>query len=356
MSGKPRTQREVWIDVAKGMAIALVVLDHARHLLTLTEMPVHPVWSWVGETFASVRMPAFFMISGFFLFKWKERGWRAFVKGKVASFFYLYLVWATVYFVVDGLLVRHLDDRVLHLTRSGPIQHILRVDTPLWYLAALPVFSLVWWWTRTWPAWIPVTLASLGYFGTQWGVIRWPHLISTVFTIGLAHYLFAFLIGARATGIIRRLIPRAKPWHLLVTFTVWMLMVFFPPPLKGLLFFVSVPTLFMFAALVASSPRASRPFLLMGRRSLPIYVTHWLLIEVQLGITLRWIDDWPAWTGTFTTPLLWISSILIALGIWHATNAWHWLWARPDPDPVPVLSDVVDAPRVERPSGFHRLR
>lgn len=346
----------MWIDVAKGLAIALVVLDHSRYLLTLTDMPVHPVWGWIGNTLAPVRMPAFFMISGFFLYRWKTRGWRAFVKGKIAGFVYLYFVWATVYFVVDGLLVRHLDDRVLTLTRSGPIQHILRIDTPLWYLMALPLFSWIWWITRKWPAWLPVALASLGYFGTQWGLIRWPSVISTVGTIGFAHYLFAFLIGARANGLIRPWVPKSRWWHLLAFVAVWAALILFDPPVAGLRFFVSVPVLFIVAEFIARHETLARPVLAVGRRSLGIYVTHWLLLEIQLGIFLRWLDDWPAWTGTFTTALFWCSSILLAIAIRRATRSWHWLWARPEPEPLPPPSAVLTAPRMSRTPMSGRIR
>lgn len=351
-----KRKREVWIDVAKGIAIALVALGHSQHLLTLSNMPVDGFWLWVSETFASVRMPAFFMISGFFLYRWKERGWKAFVQGKIRGFIYLYFVWAAIYFVVDGLLVRHLDPRVLHLTRSGPVEHILRIDTPLWYLIALPLFSLIWWLTRSWPAWLPVAIASIGFFGTQFGVLHFPSPISTVGTIGFAHYLFAFLVGARATGIIRSLVPKAKLWHFIAFVTVWMLFVFVWPDVPAVRFFVAVPSLFLFAALLARSERASRPFLIMGQHSLPIYVTHWQLLTILLGISLRWIEQWPPWTGIITTPLLWAASILLAMGIWNLTKHWGWLWARPELGPAPDLPDDNYPPLVNRPSGFQRLQ
>lgn len=351
-----RRPREVWIDVAKGIAIALVVLDHSRHLINMLGLPVHGVWHWIGATFASMRMPAFFMISGFFLYRWKTRGWRSFVKGKIQGFVYLYFVWATIYFVVDGLVVRHLDDRVLTLTRSGPIQHILRIDTPLWYLIALPLFSWLWWLTRKWPAWIPVGIAFIGYIGTQWGWLRWPSVISTVGTIGFTHYLFAFMIGARANAFIRSWVPKANWLHFLAFFSLWMALVLVDPPIPGLRFFVAVPSLFILSALIARSDRAARPFLSIGKRTLPVYVTHWLMLEVQLGITLRWIEHWPEWTGLILTPLFWLTSILIAVLIWRLTRNWHWLWARPDPDPVSLQGSVLQPPRVSRPTGFGRIQ
>lgn len=356
MSTKQSRPREVWIDVAKGIAIALVVLDHSRHLIDMVGLPVHPIWQWIGATFASVRMPAFFMISGFFLYRWKTRGWRAFVKGKLSGFVYLYFVWATVYFVVDGLVVRHLDDRVLGLTRSGPVQHILRIDTPLWYLMALPLFSLIWWATRKWPAWIPVGIAFVGYIGTQAGWLHWPALISTVGTIGFTHYLFAFLIGARANGFIRAWVPRANTWHLLAFVSAWMLLVFTEPPVPGLRFFVAVPSLFLISAFIARSPRLSAPLLSIGKRSLPVYVTHWLLLELQLGVALRLLENVPEWTGIILTPLFWATSVVLAIAVWKATRKRRWLWARPDPEPVSLQGSVLAPPRVNRPTGFGRIQ
>ncbi|NLE98986.1 MAG: acyltransferase [Propionibacterium sp.] len=353
---RARRPREVWVDVAKGIAIALVVLDHSRHLTNMLGLPVHDIWHWIGSTFASVRMPAFFMMSGFFLYRWKTRGWRSFFKGRIQGFVYLYFVWATVYFVVDGLVVRHLDDRVLMLTRSGPIQHILRIDTPLWYLMALPLFSLIWWATRKWPAWIPLGIAFIGYIGTQWGWLQWPSVISTVGTIGFTHYLFAFLIGARLNGYIRDLVPRANVWHLLAFVAVWMTLVFVNPPIPGLRFFVAVPSLFIIAAFIARSDRLAGPFVSIGKRTLPVYVTHWLLLEIQLGIGLRWLEQLPEWSGWLITPGLWVSSTVLAILFWKATNRWHWLWARPDVDPVSLHGSVLTPPQVSRPTGYRRIQ
>lgn len=356
MSTKQSKTREVWIDVAKGIAIALVVLDHSRHLLDLLGLPVNAFWHWIGATFASVRMPAFFMISGFFLYRWKARGWRRFVKGRLSGFVYLYFVWATIYFVVDGLFVRHLDDRVLTLTRSGPVQHILRIDTPLWYLMALPLFSLIWWVTRKWPWWIPVGISFLGYAGTQAGMLHFPPVISTVGTIGFAHYLFAFMVGARANGFIRDWVPKTRIWHFLLLFTIWMVLVFTEPPIPGLRFFFAVPSLFTFAQLVTYLPRVAKPFLSIGQRTLPIYVTHWLLLEIQLGIALRWIEHLPEVWGWFLTPLFWATSVILAIVFWKLTKNWSWLWTRPDPEPVSLRGSVIAPPKVNRPYGYGKIQ
>lgn len=326
MSRKQTKPREVWVDVAKGLAISLVVVFHTQQLLRDSGFPVDDFWLIVANTFTSVRMPAFFMISGFFLQRWAKRGWPKFLRGKVYNFVYLYVIWCLVYFLVDRLIVLQMDPHVHALIRSDPHAHAVRIATPLWYLLALPLFALLWYITRKLPAWIPLAATAVGYVGIQWGVIVLPEPISTVGIIGFVHYAFAFMVGARLSEPIRSFIGRARGWYIVPFAGAWFALILINPPIPGLQFFVSVPTLFLIAKMITRSEKLTKPLLLVGKRSLPIYVTHWLLLEVQLGILYAVFGPLDASTGVITTPILSATSILISCTIWRLTRHSRVLW------------------------------
>ncbi len=98
IAGTP-PQRSLLIDILRGLSIALVVLGHTD------EGTLHRLW-WNGSMTGyrikffiySFHMPAFFFVSGIFLFSsvQKRGGWR-FTIEKLRTMIYPYLLWACIY-------------------------------------------------------------------------------------------------------------------------------------------------------------------------------------------------------------------------------------------------------------------
>lgn len=65
--------RMVWVDVAKGGAIALVVLGHALRGLYAKGLVPEDFFRSIDGAIYAFHMPLFFMISGFFFFGWAGR-------------------------------------------------------------------------------------------------------------------------------------------------------------------------------------------------------------------------------------------------------------------------------------------
>ncbi|MCT4558229.1 MAG: acyltransferase [Pelagimonas sp.] len=63
-----QTRRLSWPDVARGLVMAVVVLGHCWDGLASAGMDhAAALWRWVEAAFALFRMPAFFIVGGFFL-------------------------------------------------------------------------------------------------------------------------------------------------------------------------------------------------------------------------------------------------------------------------------------------------
>ena len=132
--------RVAWVDYAKGICIVLVVMMHS----TLGAEAAAGETSWMGAfvAFASpFRIPAFFLISGLFLFRVIDRDWRTYLDRKVLHFAYFYVLWVAIQFVfkAPGLAAEIGWAGVAH-------SYVLSFVDPfgvLWFIYLLPVFFVV---------------------------------------------------------------------------------------------------------------------------------------------------------------------------------------------------------------------
>ena len=92
--------RLLWVDVAKGACILLVVLHHAVVKDLALQAPpalqaVAAAWVWVSMALKPVRMPLFFVLSGLVAASAVRRPW-ADARRRVLSPYYLYVVWLVI--------------------------------------------------------------------------------------------------------------------------------------------------------------------------------------------------------------------------------------------------------------------
>ncbi|WZH54481.1 MAG: acyltransferase [Nocardioides alkalitolerans] len=89
--------RIAWVDVARGLAIALVVLHHA--IQRCVAAGAAGEWLWITNGLATMRMPLFFTAAGLFAVKWvlsDRRSWREMVNAKVLLFLWVYVLWVVL--------------------------------------------------------------------------------------------------------------------------------------------------------------------------------------------------------------------------------------------------------------------
>lgn len=101
MSSEERgVHRRGWIDYARGFVIIYVVYRHAMTGLLNAGIPINNLVYLVQES----SMPVFFIVSGIFIQNSaQKRGFGNFVKFKLDSLIYPYLIWASIHLVLQIL-------------------------------------------------------------------------------------------------------------------------------------------------------------------------------------------------------------------------------------------------------------
>ena len=111
-----RKERDIAIDLVKGICIILMVAGHAM-----------PLSGWVGETLGLFRMPTFFIASGF-LFKEKNLDTPLdYVKRKVKGLWWPFAFWSLVFLALHNTFTRmHLYGNYLsinEIVRGGYVTY-----------------------------------------------------------------------------------------------------------------------------------------------------------------------------------------------------------------------------------------
>jgi len=136
-------ERQLWADVAKGAAVMGVVHAHVvgKHLVALDGGFSEGLLGFFRATVflaSPIRMPLFFLISGFFAVRALSLSWRELLSRKTLFFYSIYLLWLLIQ---TGLFLGQENIRT-SVARNG-WQFLLQatVDpTNLWFLYALALF------------------------------------------------------------------------------------------------------------------------------------------------------------------------------------------------------------------------
>ena len=276
----PVASRLRWADVAKGGCILLVVLHHVvgKHLVAVVPddaAAVAVAWSSVSGALRPVRMPLFFVLSGFFAARAVQRPWPAVVR-RVTNPAYVYALWL----VLLGLFFTWERDLVTNRTQDlgELVLDLVFASTALWFLYALAVYFLVVRLTRRVPAYALVAASAALALGAAALPIEEANRVSL-----LVHLVF-FVVGARCSegvaALAERRVRRLLPAGLLVLLagTGVASLLGLPSPVRVvLLSVIGVPVGIWVAVALVRSPRSRRVaggLAWAGRRTLPVYVLH----------------------------------------------------------------------------------
>lgn len=104
-SAPVQTERQTWIDVAKGLGIALVVYGHVqRGLINAGILGDNKFWQVLDHLIYSFHMPLFFALSGYFLIPGLQKyAATALLKSKLRSLVYPYLLWSSAQGILEVL-------------------------------------------------------------------------------------------------------------------------------------------------------------------------------------------------------------------------------------------------------------
>jgi len=278
-------ERLLWVDVAKGLCILLVVLHHAvvKDLAVQAPPALAPVadaWAAVTMALKPVRMPLFFVLSGLVAAGAVTRPWSQ-ARRRVLSPYYLYVVWLVLqgaFFSVERLLPMNRTQDLAEFAAD-----LVWASTGLWFLYALAVyFALARLLSRFPRERVLLVAAAVSALSGMVPTEAWNR------TSVLFHFTF-FALGALAPDLVRRVADRAVGLLPRLALVYLALVVLLPlvhlPRTVDLLVasVVGVPLGIGLCVRLAHRPAAGR-LAWIGRRTLPIYVLHAPLLALALHL------------------------------------------------------------------------
>lgn len=190
-TGKTRMD---WPDVAKGLSILGVVILHVTLAIPGAE---HTFVAELNHILDPLRMPLFFLVSGFFSVKVLTMTFEQLFKRRLWFFLVPYLVWTPI-----ELYTSRLEGVIFHgHVMPDWFYYVAKVadsTNMYWFLYFLVWFNLLLWGTRKLPAWMIVTLVM---------VVPWlfmPMFGDSELLRKTIIYLPAFFIGAYFWPLITR--------------------------------------------------------------------------------------------------------------------------------------------------------
>ena len=305
-----------WADIAKGASIVLVVLHHTttkQYDLSVPAAlaPVADGWTTLTHALKPVRMPLFFLVSGFFAANGVHRPWPR-VTRRIATSAYLYVVWLLL------LAAFTLWERELPMNRTQNLGELaldlVYASTGLWFLYAMIVYFVVTKLTSALPAGLVLTAATGVAVAGALSPIEETNRVSV-----LLHLVF-FVLGARFPDLVRA----AAGWRaigalpiLALGFVVASVLVGFlglPAGIDVLVLSVlGLPAGVLLAVRASRAPRTAAAVAWVGRRTLPVYVLHIPVLGVlhHLGLSPALGPEWLALPLVTLYPLL-VTTLVVA--------------------------------------------
>jgi uncharacterized membrane protein YcfT len=134
--------RYLWVDAAKGICMALVVL---RHFSLWFEGEINggsaALWWTVSEFLSPLRMPLFFFLSGFLAVRALSRPLRA-SQARTIGLYVIYALWTFLFLARLFIPAARGGGEA---PTAGELALSLILPTSFWYLWALPAFFLLAW-------------------------------------------------------------------------------------------------------------------------------------------------------------------------------------------------------------------
>jgi uncharacterized membrane protein YcfT len=284
-----KSERRIrWIDAARGIAIILIVMHHARDY-ALAVIPAAPDqlfrWAYIDPFLLPIRLPLFFLISGLMtsgILSSHTPGQRA---KRTVSLALVYLFWSIMMLQIVPDWPRDLVGPTRDLAVYAGL---LEGRSVLWYLWALVLafaFSQL---TRRLPAPIVLLLACVTSLRAQ--------EMQGAFG-ALCVYLPFYCCGHRYPQVVIRLVRWRGAWSLGLCACLYLVLLVLqfdiPAMVLGLRMLGVAVTLALMSRVMSMWPGSTTWLEWLGLRTLPIYVLHFPIIA-WLGCAAMRHADWAA--------------------------------------------------------------
>ncbi len=125
-----------WIDASKGIGTILVVYGHVMRGLNSSSIDMdRNLFQLADRAVYSFHMPLFFFLSGlFFSSSLSKRGLNSFIKEKISTLAYPYLIWSLIQVSVEVILSKYTNG---HANPSDLLWCLVLPKAQFWFLYAL---------------------------------------------------------------------------------------------------------------------------------------------------------------------------------------------------------------------------
>ncbi|AIG07829.1 acyltransferase family protein [Corynebacterium pseudotuberculosis] len=290
VSAPQKKPRMAWPDLAKGLSIIGVVL---LHICLAVPDGTYTTVAQVNELIAPLRMPLFFLVSGFFSIKVFHFSFAELFVHRLWFLLVPYVLWTPL-----ELFAKRIEFFVFWQEplpdQDFYVEALWTSENMYWFLHSLFFFTIALWSTKflhPWLRWfIPLAI-----------VVCAPIAPETPITEKVITYLPCFLIGAYARPWIERYAENAlKPIELAVACgtlllsreishlpvsEVWGL------SLLTLTHLLHLPAAISFAVLLSKISLLSEGLQWIGRHTLVIYLSHPIVLTLLFGYFFRYREE-----------------------------------------------------------------
>jgi hypothetical protein len=344
------SRRSQQIDVVRALSVIAICLFHSAGFGSLLTQPVDVAlfWQAIAQTMTGARLPVIFALSGYLISARVSRGWRGDAGRRSATrvlmFLYIYTLWLALAGLLGMLVGGHRPGWTI-LSTSHFAQLLVEPVSYLWFIWALAAWSflaptLAWLDQRVvavalvclsvWAANQDSIYPSIAYYGLFHMLGVWAHPILT---------RHPFRVGPSATAVALVVLVVLQQVFLRLSPSLW------SGGLRVVRDIVGICCVIGIARLVCRLPWVPAGLAWVGRRTLSIFVLHYLL----LALILRVPAVVGALNGALTpiAPLVLTAAVVLAsIGIYQACLAIRAGWLFDLPRPVRVAFGVERNRRV----------
>ena len=342
-AGGQRRERLHWVDVAKAVAIVLVVLYHVGGAGMDRMFPdpgghASGLWTRVNAALLPMRMPLFFLTAGLLAHRAVRRPWPVVWRGRVVVLMWPYLLWSVVFAAIAGFAYSPEDPAWYTVNH---LQTLPFAGTAYWFLAILTIFFVAAKLLRKWPATVLTVTLVLAVSAPYIEPViaeSFPE-ITTYAIIRVGRYAFWYFLGCYAYDAVERL-AHVNPWPLVlgggsafVVMTYFSLAEGYDRPLAFALSVAGLTAAVGGSVVAVRAAPVRRVARYVAARTLPIYLVHPLLVNllvlamVHLGGPLGPDETLATWLA----PVITLACVVVSVVVYDRVSATRaaWIFAPP---------------------------
>lgn len=289
-------ERLDWLDIARGIAIILVVYGHAARGLGISGLiSFDGAWGYVDYLIYTVHMPVFFVVSGFVYERGriKNRDARSFWIDKIVTIAWPYFLWTSIHVSIQSVL----SGTGMANNDNASLERLLTIGwnpvSPFWFLYALFVAFLISFFLQR----IAIRTVTVASFVVML-LVYWfdtPPLLHDL-TYGLVYFSLGRLVYAeQLSNIPQSKLLLAVAAICFVSISTIAYRIGMHPRLETIGTLAGLVTFCLLSKMLAGT-MLNRPLVVLGRFTMGIYVMHIFVIAAFRAVSIKILHLGPSAT------------------------------------------------------------